>query len=340
MGSTTSNWGNEKSKFFNSLTIDKVLNSVESLGHKTSGRVLQLASMENRVYEVEIYPENPMHVSDHFKIVKFYRPGRWSKEQIQDEHNFLFDLKDNEIHAIAPDKYEGASVFEDEEGLYFCTFPKQGGRACDEWTDSLLEQMGRLLARLHNTGKSQIASHRLKLNIDTFGRANLTTLLSNKIIPHEFEASYKNIAEQIFQVATPLLAQLKLQRIHGDCHHGNILLNDGQPFLIDFDDMSMGPVVQDLWMIIPGRDQESLRQRNILIQAYQSMAEFNLYELKAIEALRALRIIHFSAWIGLRYEDNSFKNAFPAYGSSQYWEKEIFDLKNQLSLIHQENSPY
>lgn len=340
MGSTTSNWGNEKSEFFNSLTIDKVLSSVESLGHKTSGRVLQLASMENRVYEVEIYPENPTHVSDHFKIVKFYRPGRWSKAQIQDEHNFLFDLTNNEIHAIAPDKYEDQSVFEDDDGLFFCTFPKQGGRACDEWTDPLLEQMGRLLARLHNTGKSHPAPNRLKLDIDTFGKANLNTLLSNKIIPLEYEASYKNIAEQIFQVASPILSQLKLQRIHGDCHHGNILLNEGQPFLIDFDDMSMGPVVQDLWMIIPGRDQESLRQRNILIQAYQSMTEFNTLELKAIEALRALRIIHFSAWIGLRYEDNSFKNAFPAYGSSQYWEKEVFDLKNQLSLIHQEISPY
>ena len=151
-------WGDDKTSHFYSLSIDSVLNAIESLGLKTTGRVIQLNSMENRVYEVEIdldiQPENP---SEKFKIIKFYRPGRWSKEQILEEHEFIHDLVEYELQAIAPLKFEGQSLFEDENGLYFTLFDKKGGRAADEWTTPLLEQMGRLLARMHNIGESKEA---------------------------------------------------------------------------------------------------------------------------------------------------------------------------------------
>ena len=330
---SSSVWGTEKTKFFASVTPEKVLDAIEALGFKTSGRVMQMGSMENRVYEVEVDCDNPKTVSENFRIIKFYRPGRWSKSQIQDEHDFLFDLIKNDIHAIPPIKIEGESVFENEDGLLYTIFHKKGGRACVEWNDELLGQMGRLLARLHNVGQTRPASNRLKLDIKTFGENNLELILqSNHMLP-EYRAQYESICQNIFKTAENLFNGIQFQRIHGDCHHGNILLNENKPFLIDFDDMSMGPRVQDLWMIAPGRDEYSIQQRNTLIDAYSSMTEFNYKELRLVEVLRSLRIIHFSAWIGHRFEDEAFKRVFPTYATHQYWEKEIFDLREQLGYI-------
>ena len=330
---TASIWGGEKTEFFTSLTPDKVLDAIEDLGFSTTGRISILASMENRVYEVEIDNDEAKTVSENFKIIKFYRPGRWSKDQIQDEHDFLFDLTKNDITAIAPDKINGQSLFEDSNGLYYTIFPKQGGRAADEWNDELLGQMGRLLARLHNTGQVKPASHRLNLDIKTFGVANLDLILNSSHMLLDYKEQYRSVAEEIFTLSEPLFNNINYQRIHGDCHHGNILLKEGRPFLIDFDDMTMGPRVQDIWMITPGRDEYSLDQRQTLISAYMSMTDFDPRELKLIETLRALRIIHFSAWISHRFEDEAFKRVFPDFATHQYWEKELFDLRGQIGYI-------
>lgn len=328
-------WGSQETQYFNTLTPEHVLEAVEDFGYRTTGRVMQLNSMENRVYEVEIeLEEEPDSVSEKFRIVKFYRPGRWNKDQILEEHEFLWDLTDREIPAIAPLKnQEGQTLMQNEQGLYFTLFPKQGGRECDEWTDPLLEQMGRLLARLHSTGAAKVAKHRVKLDIENYGEKNLEFLLKSNKLPSEYRSSYEGLAKQIFSVSTPLFKNVAYQRVHGDCHHGNVLLGSTGPFLIDFDDMVIGPKVQDIWMIIPGRDEYSKRQRNILVDSYLEMGDFNRSELKLIETLRALRMIHFSSWIAHRYEDQSFKRAFPTFGSSQYWEKELHDLREQISHI-------
>lgn len=328
-------WGDESTQFFYSLTPDHVLNAIESLGLKSTGRVMQLNSMENRVYEVEIEldqeSDNP---SDHFKIIKFYRPGRWSKEQIQDEHDFLFDLIDHEIQAIAPIKFNNESIFKSEDNLWFSLFPKKGGRLADEWTPPLLEQMGRLLARLHNIGATKKAKYRLNLDIETYGKKNLEYILNSDIIPREYRAQYESVVNQICTMSAPLFEGINYQRVHGDCHHGNTLLNSTQgAFLIDFDDMVNAPRVQDIWMVIPGRDQYAIEYRNILLDAYEGMTEFDYREIKLIEPLRALRMVHFTSWIAHRFEDEAFKRAFPNFATYQYWEKEIFDFKEQVSLI-------
>jgi len=330
-------WGDGKTQYFYTLTPDNVLDAIETLDLQTTGRVLQMNSMENRVYEVEIELEKKSdNPSDHFKIIKFYRPGRWSKEQIQDEHDFLFDLLDHEIQVIAPLKFNGESIFKNKDGLWFSLFPKKGGRAADEWTDDLLEQMGRLLARLHNIGKSKVSHHRLKLNIENYGLNNLEYLLQNNIIPLEYKSSFETVVREICDVSAPLFKGIDVQRVHGDCHHGNTLLGSDGPYLIDFDDMVVAPKVQDIWMVTPGRDQYSKNQREVFLEAYESMTDFNRKELKLIETLRALRMIHFTSWIAHRYEDESFKRAFPTFNTHQYWEKEIFHLKEQLTLIHQD----
>ncbi len=330
---STNLWGTNQTQFFFELNPDLVLDTVEDLGFKTTGRVMTMNSMENRVYEVEIESksENP---SDHFKIIKFYRPGRWSKTQIQEEHDFLSDLIEHEVPVVAPMQFEGQSLFtlKDLE-LYYTVFSKQGGRAPDEFTNEEIEQVGRLLARLHNVGSMSIAPNRLRLTPEVYLKSNLDFLLDQKIIPHHLELSYKLVLENIYSLVKDSFKNIQYQRIHGDCHLGNIIKRGDVFHLIDFDDMVMGPCIQDMWLLLPGRDEYAENLRSKLLDAYMTMREFNFEELRLSETLRALRMINYSAWIAKRYEDPAFKNAFPFFESPSYWEGQINDLREQTYWI-------
>lgn len=325
-------WGDEQTQFFFELTPEAILSAIDSIGFETTGRVLTLNSMENRVYEVEVSKDRDTEYSI---IAKFYRPGRWSEKQILDEHQFLLDLDESEVPVIPPIKIDQKTLFQDQASkLYFALFPKKGGRAPDEMSFEQLEILGRQLARLHNIGAQNKAQYRLNLDVQTFGRSNLNYLMSNKLIPKHIESSYQKIAESLFQEIEPLFKSISYQRIHGDCHLGNIIYREHEGmFFIDFDDMLMGPAVQDIWLIVPGRDQEALIQRDIFLEAYQTMRDFNFFELRLIEPLRALRYIHFTSWMAKRWEDPSFKQAFPFFGDESYWQKQIQDLTEQLNLI-------
>ncbi len=330
-------WGNNPTQFFFELSPDLVLDTIESRGFVTTGRVLTMNSMENRVYEVEIESksDNP---SEHFKIIKFYRPGRWSKEQIEEEHEFLLDLKEAEVPVIAPLLFEDQSLFTLKEiDLHYAIFDKQGGRAPDEFNNEEIEQVGRLLARLHNIGGIKTAPHRLRLSPEIYLRSNLDFLLTNKMIPNHLELVYKNLLEQIYNQSKNRFANIHFQRIHGDCHLGNIIKRGDVFHLIDFDDMVMGPCIQDMWLLLPGRDEYAENLRSKMIASYMDMRDFNFEELRLTEILRTLRMINYSAWIAKRYEDPAFKNAFPFFESPSFWETQINDLREQLYWIEQIN---
>lgn len=326
-------WGTNATQFFFELSPDLVLDTVESLGFKTTGRVLTMNSMENRVYEVEIESDsnNP---SDHSRIVKFYRPGRWSFEQIKEEHEFLIDLKEYEIPVIAPIEFGSETLFSlKEPELFYTLFPKQGGRAPDEFTNEEIEQVGRLLARLHNVGSMKKAKHRLQLNPETYLKSNLDFLLDKKIIPPHYETSYKTSLETIYQLTKDSFKNITSIRIHGDCHLGNILKREDVFHLIDFDDMVEGPAIQDMWLLLPGRDEYAENLRSHLLEGYTSMRDFNYEELRLTEILRTLRMINYSSWIAKRYEDPAFKNAFPFFDSPSYWEGQVNDLREQIYYL-------
>ncbi len=326
------------SEFFYSLTPERVLRAVEAFGFDCTGRCLGLNSMENRVYEVEIEVEDEEALrspSERFRVIKFYRPGRWTKQQIEDEHQFIFDLQDAEIPVVAPLKNaDGSSVLHLEDlGIFCALFPKQGGRIPDEFTDEQLQRLGRLIARMHGVGASRDAAHRLRLTADTLGRANIAFLLDGKFIPDELLSRYQTATEEICESSGKLLAQFPVQRIHGDLHIGNLLWNDTGPFLVDFDDMLVGPCVQDMWLLIAGWEEDRLRRREALVSGYEMMKKFDRGSLALIEPLRALRYIHYSAWIARRWEDPAFKRVFPHFGSREYWMEHVMDLEEQVRRI-------
>jgi len=328
-------WGDDQTRFFFELTPDRVLAAVEASGFLCTGRCMALNSFENRVYDVELEVPDQPNIR---RVVKFYRPGRWSKNQILEEHQFLKDLRTEEIPAIAPLPFpEGETLMPTEVGeIWYSVFPKVGGRAPDELTDDQLRRIGRLLARIHNVGAREKASHRVEINGMTYGLSNLKYLLAHHWVPLEFQVRYQQLVEKISENADIQLARLsgnQIHRIHGDCHLGNLLWNQEGPFFLDFDDMLVGPAVQDIWLLVPGRDGEAVRQREVFLEGYEEMRSFDRLTLKLIEPLRALRYVHYAAWIARRWDDPAFPQAFPQFGTHRYWADQTADLEEQCALI-------
>ncbi len=322
---------------FYGLTPETILTSVEEAGLPVTGRCLQRNSLENRVYEVEIDTESENR-SERFRIAKFYRPGRWSAEQILEEHAFLADLRAEEIPCAAPITLPEGSTLGRAGDIFFALFERVGGRQLDEYGSSEREQLGRLLARVHNVGSRSPAKARLRLNEDTYGLAPLTYLLETDSIPAHMSKRYAQLVRTICEhtaelrgtlmQASEFMPALEEIRLHGDCHGGNILWSSEGPFLIDFDDMVMGPPVQDLWLL--AADPEDLEP---IVSGYEQMRDFDRRSLRLVEHLRALRYIHFSAWIARRWSDPAFPGAFPGFGTEQYWATQIADLVEQLERI-------
>lgn len=321
-------FGGKDTEFFYKLTPDVVLNTVEKCGFILTGRVLQLNSMENRVYEIEIDVDDAKEKADTFIIAKFYRPGRWTKEQILEEHEFLFDLEKQEIPVVVPIKVgEESLFFEDNIKIYFSLFKKCSGRNISEVQEDDVEIVGRLIARMHNVGSVKNYEHRITLNASTYGSKHLEYLEESNVIDLNLKSSYLSVANSLVEKAKDSLANYHNIRIHGDAHMGNLLKGRDGFFWVDFDDSLMGPPVQDIWLLIPGRDEYSVTQRDALLSGYTQFRDFDFQSLKIIELLRALRMIHFSSWIGKRFEDPAFKKVFSEYGTYNYWLSELNGLE-------------
>ncbi|MFQ3671760.1 MAG: serine/threonine protein kinase [Verrucomicrobiia bacterium] len=331
-------WGDRRTHYFYGLTPDLVLDAVETSGCRCTGRCFQLNSMENRVFEAEIEPPPgtpPPPGPNSYRIAKFYRPGRWSPRQIQDEHQFLADLCQAEIPTVAPLPLASGHTLGTMPGtgILYAIFPKISGRSPDELNPLQIDAVGRLLARLHNVGATRPAPARLTLNPETYGLANLDALIESRAIPTEFARAFANVVDEICDRSFPWFDQTTSIRLHGDAHLGNLLWNDQGPFWVDFDDMINGPAIQDLWLIVPGRDPEARAAQQRLLNAYRTMRHFDHAELRLIEPLRALRHIHFSAWIHRRWADPAFQRKFEFFGTKRYWQQQLADLREILSLL-------
>ena len=106
---------------FLQILPEVIFDAAEKLGGRCTGRFYALNAMENRVYDIEM--EEGPHV-----VVKFYRPGRWSRATIQAEHDFLKALEASEIPVVCPlADAKGQSIFEINK-VMFTIFPKRPGR--------------------------------------------------------------------------------------------------------------------------------------------------------------------------------------------------------------------
>ncbi len=337
-------WGDEVTKYFFDLSPDRVLGAVEAAGYVCTGLCYALNSYENRVYEVEVETDDgiaaeqaPSLTHPRRRIVKFYRPGRWTQEQIAEEHEFIRDLVQADIPAVAPLPFDdGSTVAKTPEGdLWYAIFPKMGGRIPDELDEELLKRVGRLLARIHNTGAGRVAQYRIRLTPETYGLSNLEYLLAGNWFPEEQRQAFEQIIREICNLSASLFEGVETIRTHGDCHKGNLLWNGKDLFFVDFDDMVIAPPVQDIWLLLPGRDEAAERDLETLLSGYTQMRDFDRRTLKLIEPLRSLRMIHFAAWIARRWKDPVFPRTFVEFNSPRYWNDLQRDLAEQLDMIRE-----
>lgn len=308
---------------FLALTPDWVLTAVEEGGFLPTGHIMALHCLENRVYDLKL--EDGSHV-----VAKFYRPGRWSKEQIIEEHDFLYDLDDLEIPVCAPLVFDDGESLHQVEGIYYAVWPRTGGRSPEELTDEQIQVLGRLLARIHNVGAGRSFKHRRTLDANTYVREPVSLLETQGFLPPRWAPRYRAIADELARLYESRAVGVPLHRIHGDCHYGNLLHGKEGWFFLDFDDSARGPAVQDLWLLVPGRDPESATKRELFMEAYRQFRPFEHRWLSLVEPLRAMRYIHYAAWIARRWKDPAFPSAFPHFGTEAYWEKETQDLAEQL----------
>ena len=324
---------------FAGLTPAVMLNAVESLGLRCDGRIHALNSYENRVWQIGIDDGPPL-------IGKFYRAARWSDSQIQEEHDFVQEMRDAELPVVAPLRFAGASLHRYDD-FRFALYPRQGGRAPELDRPDVLRWMGRLLARLHLVGARRPFQFRERLDIETLGVFPRQWLLDSGMIPENCLEVWAGVSAQALDAVFDgfeRVAPLHSLRLHGDCHMGNVLwtplqldpagqVTAGGPHFVDFDDARTGPAIQDLWMLLSGEQEEMQGQLDEVLDGYESLRDFDRSELQLIEPLRTLRLLHHSFWLARRWSDPAFPAAFPWFAMPRYWEERILELREQIARM-------
>jgi Ser/Thr protein kinase RdoA (MazF antagonist) len=310
------------------LQPEHILETLENLSFRCDGRFLALNSYENRVYQIGVEDAAPV-------VAKFYRPGRWSDNAIFEEHEFTCELADQELPVVEPIEIAGSTLHFSgpfRVAVYEC----RGGRAPDLDNYELLRQLGRLVARIHLIGETESFEHRPVVDINSYGVESCDYLLQHDFIPEDLMPAYESVAELVLNGVEECYERAGAPRhirLHADFHPGNVLVSGDQLHIVDFDDTRSGPSVQDLWMFLSGNQEEQQPQLAALLGGYQEFRRFDARELNLVEALRSLRILHYSAWIARRWDDPAFKIAFPWFDSQRYWDDHVLALREQVALM-------
>jgi Ser/Thr protein kinase RdoA (MazF antagonist) len=335
---------------FADLDPQAVLQALHAAGFDADGRLLQLNSYENRVWLA--------HLDDGSAVVaKFYRPGRWTDAQIAEEHSFCAELAAADLPVVAPLALQprDASLtlvahcaslghFQSEGGSDYriSVSPRRAGRAPELEDPQTLAWLGRLIGRLHAVGARRRFEHRRSLTVQTYGHDARQRLLDLGMVSPQTDVAWLRASERALGLVEAVFQQhgeLRTLRLHGDCHPGNVLWRDeGQhagPNFVDFDDCCTGPAVQDLWMLLPGEGEAMATARHQLLDGYRDFMDFDARELRLIEPLRTLRMIHHSAWLAQRWADPAFPIGFPWFASPSYWQQQASELQEQAERLEE-----
>lgn len=314
---------------YDQLTPDFVLDAIESIGLETDSRILSLNSYENRVYQVGIEESLPI-------IAKFYRPFRWTKEAILEEHQFTQNLLEQDISVISPLSINGATLHS-YQGFSFTVFPRQGGHAPEVDCQDTLFRIGRNIGRIHQASEKKVFEHRKTISVDEWATASRCYLLEEGFIPSSLIPAYETLSFDIINKIRTIWNSTSFQtiKLHGDCHLGNILWRDDLAHFVDFDDCINGPAIQDIWLLLSGDRHQQTQQLMEIIEGYEEFCEFDPREINLIESLRTLRMMYYSSWLARRWSDPAFPMFFPWFNTERYWSDHILQLREQLAILNE-----
>ncbi len=312
---------------FSALTPDLILDAIESLGYATDARIIELNSYENRVFQVGIEASAPI-------ITKFYRPNRWTDAMIREEHQLTYDFYEEDLSVVPPLTFEGRTLFNFDR-YRFSIFERRGGRAPEVDNLDCLTTLGRHIALMHNIGARNAFTFRPELSVEEFGRQARATLIDADFVPTTLLPAYDAVSSEVLRLTEQVFAEVSYPpiRVHGDCHMGNVLWREDTPHFVDFDDARMGPSIQDLWMLLSGDRAAQTEQLQAIRLGYQDFRDFPTQELRLVEALRALRLMHQAAWIARRWQEAAFQRAFPFFEDERYWSNHILALREQCGAL-------
>jgi Ser/Thr protein kinase RdoA (MazF antagonist) len=316
---------------YDRLTPDTVIDAVESTGCLSDARLLALNSYENRVYQVGLEEQQPL-------IAKFYRPERWSDQQILEEHSFSLELQDAEISVVAPLVDDNGNSLHTFQGFRFALFPRRGGYPPElDNLDNLLV-LGRTVGRIHAVGRASAFISRRRICVESMLSANREFLLEG-FIPRDLIPAYESLTADLDQAVKSIYSEVGPGdeiRVHGDCHVGNILWRDNTAHFVDLDDCCTAPAIQDLWMFLNGERHDRELQLAELIEGYSEFCDFDPRQLRWIEAMRTMRLVHYAAWLARRWEDPAFPRSFTWFNTERYWADHILELREQMSALQEE----
>lgn len=314
------------------LTPDLVIDAVESAGYLSDARLLALNSYENRVYQVGLEDNEPL-------IAKFYRPERWTKEQIQEEHDYSQELVEADISVVAPLIDDSGCSLHEHAGFMFALFPRRGGYPPELDNLENLFILGRTLGRIHGVGRASKFKQRIELTVDKMMAVNIEFLLEGEFIPRDLIPAYSSLAKDLLATVDSIYGEVTsedLIRVHGDCHVGNILWRDQTAHFVDLDDCAMAPAIQDLWMFLSGDRYRRQQQLSEVVEGYNEFCDFHPKQLRWVEAMRTMRIVNYAAWLARRWEDPAFPRSFTWFNTERYWADHILELREQLSALQEE----
>ena len=318
---------NDNAFTFQTLHPDTIMDALFEQGIRVDSGLTALNSYENRVYQFQDEDRRRY-------VVKFYRPQRWSAEQISEEHQFAHELMNDEVPVAAPLEFNGQTLLT-HQGYYYAVFPSLGGRQFEADNLDQMEWVARYLGRLHQTGRKKRFTHRPSIDVNEYLIEPRNVFERSTLIPSGLKAAFLNATDSLIEaVMAHWHTRFDLLRLHGDCHAGNILWRDG-PLFVDLDDARNGPAVQDLWMLLNGDKAERRMQLETIVEAYEEFSEFNTDEIALIEPLRAMRMVYYLAWLIRRWDDPAFPKNFPWLTGEDYWHRQTLTFIEQVKVLQE-----